>query len=286
MSFTKAYARVFMILGLLSVVLSVPALAQEETVPPPTAEGTTFLRIAPSAVADSDTTGMAAAYEEFYSEGGFNEWFAKTRLGRSGAGDLFIKGSTFMWPLLFCVVIGLVLILERFWTLSRARINTRRLMVQVQQALRSEGVDAATKVCERTRGPIAAILHAGLLKAHRGPNEVKEAIETAGSIEMAFLEKGLTAISAIVTIAPMLGFLGTVSGMIGAFEAIASAEQVSAKLVASGISEALITTATGLVVAIPASLAHSYFMGQVDRFTLEMEETSAELVSELVEMGL
>ena len=103
---------------------------------------------------------------------------------------------------------------------------------------------------------------------------------------MAFLEKGLSAIAAVVNVAPMLGFLGTVSGMIRAFEAIAAAENVSAKLVASGISEALITTASGLVIAIPTSLFHSYFTGQVDRFVVEMEETSAELVNELTELGL
>ncbi len=284
MSISKACARMILVLSLAGLMMAIPAFAQDEG---ETAEqSTVYFSIASGTVADADTAGMAAAYTDFYSEGGFNEWFSKTRLGRSGIGELFIKGGRFMWPLLICVVVGLIFILERLWTLSRARTNTRKLMYQVQKALRSEGIDAATKVCERTRGPIAAILHAGLLKSHRGPADVKEAIETAGSIEMAFLEKGLTAIAAIVSVAPMLGFLGTVSGMINAFEAIAASDQVSAKLVASGISEALITTATGLVIGIPTSLFHSYFVGQVDRFVVEMEETSAELVSELVDLGI
>jgi biopolymer transport protein ExbB len=229
---------------------------------------------------------LAQAYSDYFSEGGFNEWFRQTRLGRSGAGELFINGGNFMWPLLACIIVGLVFILERLWTLSRARVNTRKLMFSIQKSLRSDGVDAAIRACERARGPIAAILHAGLLKAPRGPQAVEKAIETAGAIEMAFLEKGLTAIAAVVTVAPMLGFLGTVSGMINAFEAIAASDQVSAKLVASGISEALITTATGLVIAIPTSLFHAYFVAQVDRFVVEMEETSAELINELTELGL
>ncbi|MCP4545881.1 MAG: MotA/TolQ/ExbB proton channel family protein [bacterium] len=191
-----------------------------------------------------------------------------------------------MWPLLATAIIGMIFILERLWTLSRARVNTRKLMFNIQKSLRSEGVDSAIRTCERTRGPIAAILHAGLLRTARGPVAVEKAIETAGAIEMAFLEKGLAAIAAVVNVGPMLGFLGTVSGMINAFKAIAASENVSAKLVATGISEALITTATGLVIAIPTSLCHSYFVGLVDRFVVEMEETSAELINELTELGL
>jgi biopolymer transport protein ExbB len=178
-----------------------------------------------------------------------------------------------------------VFIVERLFTLFRARINVRRLMNDIVSTMQSEGVEAAMKVCERTRGPIAAILHSGLLRAGRGPDAVKEAIETAGSIETSFLERGLVAIATVAQIAPLLGFLGTVSGMISAFAAIAAAEQVSAKVVASGIEEALITTLAGLTIAIPASISHSFFVSQIDRFVLEMEEASAELVNELIELG-
>jgi biopolymer transport protein ExbB len=267
--------------GILALLTIVPALAQESA-----AAGGGAFRIAPGAVADSDTTGLAQAYSAYYSEGGFNAWFRSTRLGRSGAGQFFIDGGVFMWPLLASTIVGLVFVLERLWTLSRARVNTRKLMYGIQKSLRSEGVDAAIRTCERTRGPIAAILHAGLLKTARGPQAVEKAVDTAGAIEMSFLERGLSAIAAVVVVAPMLGFLGTVSGMIHAFEAIAAADQVSAKLVASGIAEALITTAAGLCIAIPASLFHSYFTDQVDRFVVEMEETSAELINELTELGL
>jgi biopolymer transport protein ExbB len=280
----KQWSRTLIACAMLVLLGAVPAIAQEDA--DDSGGPTITYQIAPGTVAESDTTGMAAAYMEFYSEGGFEAWFGKTRLGRSGAGELFLNGGPFMWPLLGSIVVGLVFILERLWTLSRARVNTRKLMFGIQKSLRSEGVDAAIRTCERTRGPIAAILHAGLLKTPRGPQAVEKAIETAGAIEMAFLERGLSAIAAVVNVAPMLGFLGTVSGMINAFEAIAASDQVSAKLVASGISEALITTASGLVIAIPTSLFHSYFVGQVDKFIVEMEETSAELINELTELGL
>ena len=216
---------------------------------------------------------------------GLMGWFESTPLGQSGAGQLFVAGGNFMWGLLAAAILALAIIIERAFTLAKARTNTRRLIGTVITTLRSEGVSEAAQVCERTRGPIAAILHSGLLRAERGPEAVEKAIETSGTIEMAFLERGLVALSAVANTAPLLGFLGTVSGMISAFEAIANADNVNAKLVASGISEALITTATGLIVAIPASLGHSFFLSVIDRFIIEMEETSSELVEELTQVG-
>jgi biopolymer transport protein ExbB len=206
------------------------------------------------------------------------------RAKRSGIGQNYIKGGFFMHFLLLCSIIGLVFIIERLWTLSRARTNVRRLMARVIRGLRERGVQGALEECESTRGPIAAILHSGLLRAGHGPSAVEKAIETSGTIEMSFLERGLVAIATVGNVAPLLGFLGTVSGMISAFAAIAQAEQVSAKLVAKGIQEALITTATGLIVAIPMNIMHNFFVSQIDRFITEMEEASAELVNELVEM--
>jgi biopolymer transport protein ExbB len=151
-------------------------------------------------------------------------------------------------------------------------------MQRVSTAIRGGGIQAGIDVCARTRGPVAAILHAGLLRADRGPEAVEKAIASAGAVEMAFLQRGLVAMSTVVNVAPLLGFLGTVSGMIHAFEAIAAAEQVSAKLVATGIAEALITTEAGLVIAIPVQSAMNYFISRIDRLVLEMEEASAEIV--------
>jgi biopolymer transport protein ExbB len=198
--------------------------------------------------------------------------------------ETFQKGGVFMWPLLICSVIGLAVVLERAWTFSRAKVNTRQFMSKVIGAMKEDGLPGAIEVCQRTRGPIAAILHAGLMRAPKGPEEVEKAIENAGAIEMSFLQRGLIILASVVNIAPMLGFLGTVSGMIHAFEAIAAAEQVSAKLVASGISEALITTEAGLVIAIPVQIANNFFISRIDRFVLDMEEASVELVDTLVDM--
>jgi len=231
----------------------------------------------------SDSSDELIVVEE--GRGGLMGAFSQTKLGQSGAGKLFVGGGNFMFFLLIAAIVALAVIFERMVTLARARTNTRRLIGNVITTLRSDGVSEAAQVCERTRGPIAAILHAGLQRADRGPEAVEKAIETSGTIEMAFLERGLVALSAVANTAPLLGFLGTVSGMISAFEAIANADQVNAKLVASGISEALITTATGLVVAIPASLGHSFFLSVIDRFIIEMEETSSELVEELTHVS-
>jgi biopolymer transport protein ExbB len=203
----------------------------------------------------------------------------------SGLGDWYVRGGVFMHPLLACSIAGAVFIIERVYTLNRARVDTRKLMDRVLQALGTEGVDAALKVCEDTRGPVAAVVHAGLLRANVGPDAVREAIETAGAIEVSFLERGLVVIATVSTVSPMFGFLGTVSGMMHAFASIAAAEQVSAKIVASGIEEALITTIAGLCIAIPCTIAHSYCIGMIDRFVLEMEEASASLVAELARIG-
>jgi biopolymer transport protein ExbB len=202
----------------------------------------------------------------------------------SGAVEFFRQGGNFMWPLLFCSLLGLAVILERLWTLQRAHINTRKLMTSVLGALRDEGVDGAKAVCTKTRGPIAAILHSGLLRADKGPEAVEKAIESAGVIEMSFLERGLVVLATVANVAPLFGFAGTVSGMIHAFQAIAAAEQVSAKLVATGISEALITTLAGLMIAIPVQAAHNYFVSRIDRFVIEMEESSVDLVDTLVDI--
>ena len=237
-----------------------------------------------SVAADSDTAVTNAAPQEsaVAQDPPRRGFFA--RISQSYIGQMYIKGGICMHPLLLCAILGLVLIIERMWTLWRARIDTRNLMLDVVRALRQEGPHAAMRVCEGMRGPIANMLHSGLLRAHRGPDAVEKAIHTAGSIEMAFLERGLLALATISNVAPLLGFLGTVTGMIKAFGAIAAAEQVSAKIVASGIEEALITTAAGLMIAVPVSAFYAYFVLAIDRFVLEMEEASAELVDELLDI--
>jgi len=198
--------------------------------------------------------------------------------------ELFIKGGVFMWPLLAAAVIAIVVFIVKLFTMSLAKINTGKFLAKIKEALHQEGIEAAVEVCQRTRGPIASIFHAGLLRYDRGVEQVEKAIEETGAIEMSFLERGLVWLATVANIAPMLGFLGTVSGMINAFDAIALAGEIEPTLVASGISEALITTATGLAIAIPTQAAYNYFVTVIDRFILDMEEASTELVDTLIDL--
>ncbi|MCK4772904.1 MAG: MotA/TolQ/ExbB proton channel family protein [Candidatus Latescibacteria bacterium] len=200
--------------------------------------------------------------------------------------DLFYDGGPFMYPLLLTLIFGMGVILERFWALSRASINTRKFLQGIKIALREEGITTAQEICASTRGPVASIFHAGLMRVDRGLEHVEKAIENAGTIEMSFLEKGLVWLATVANIAPMLGFLGTVSGMIGAFASIAAAGDVNATIVASGISEALITTATGLAIAIPVQAAHNYFVSRIDRLIIDMEESANDLIDYLIEMEM
>ncbi len=198
--------------------------------------------------------------------------------------EKFAQGGGFMWPILACLVLGIGFSLERFWTLSRATMNTKKFIVQVKDALSKGGVEEAMKVCENTRGSIASVFHAGLLRADEGVESAEKAIMAYGSIEMGFLERGLIWISTFITVAPMLGFTGTVQGMIEAFDAIAEAAQISPGIVASGISVALLTTLFGLVTAIILQFFYNYFVNRIDRLVADMEESSIELIDALYEL--
>jgi biopolymer transport protein ExbB len=266
-----------LVIGLGVVFTAGLCMSQEEAMEQPMGDET--------AAPDTSLANILRALEEDTAEVEAPEEGFVARMKQSGLIELFFKGGPFMYPLLIASIIGVAVIIERAVTLSRARTDVRKLMRRVLDALHSKGVEAAAAECERTRGPIAAILHAGLKRAERGTEAVERAIETAGMIETSFLERGLIWLATLATIAPLLGFLGTVSGMIRAFNAIAEAEQVNAKLVASGISEALITTATGLLIAIPIQAFHNFFVSQIDRFIIEMEESTADLVDTLVMLG-
>lgn len=196
----------------------------------------------------------------------------------------FVAGGGFMWPILASLVIGLGFYFERMWTLSRASMNTRKFIVKVKEALTSGGVEAAMKVCENTRGSIASVFHAGLLRADEGIEAAEKAIMAYGAIEMGFLERGLIWISTFISIAPMLGFTGTVQGMIEAFDAIAEAAQISPGIVATGISVALLTTLFGLVTAMILQIFYNFFVAKIDKLVADMEESSIELIDALYEL--
>jgi biopolymer transport protein ExbB len=198
----------------------------------------------------------------------------------------YVDGGIFMHPILACLIIGLALCFERLWTLSRASINSKEFAAKVKTALNEGGVEAAKEICVNTRGPVASIFYAGLLRADEGVDSAEKAIVTYGGIEMGFLEKGLIWISLFITLAPMLGFTGTVQGMIVAFDAIKEAAQISPSIVANGIAIALLTTLFGLVVAMILQVFYNYFVAKIDRLVSEMEESSVELIDALYELQL
>ncbi len=196
----------------------------------------------------------------------------------------FVEGGAFMWPILICLVLGLGFVIERIWTLSRATLNTKKFVVQVKDALSKGGVPEAIKLCENTRGAISSVFHAGLLRADEGLDAAEKAIMSYGAIEMGFLERGLVWISLFISLAPMLGFTGTVQGMIVAFDDIASANQMSPAIVANGISIAMLTTLFGLIVAMILQFFYNYLIAKIDRIVGDMEEASIELVDTLYEL--
>lgn len=198
--------------------------------------------------------------------------------------EKFQAGGGFMWPILACLVIGLGFVIERFWNLTRARLNTKDFIVKVKGALDEGGIEAAKELCASTRGPVASVFHAGLLRADEGLDAAEKAIISYGGIEMGFLERGMIWISTFITLAPLLGFTGTVQGMIQAFDAIKQAQQISPAIVAGGISVALLTTLFGLVVAMILQVFYNYFVSRIDRLVGDMEESSVELIDVLYEM--
>lgn len=186
-----------------------------------------------------------------------------------------------MWPVLIALILGLAIFLERIITLNLADINTRKFIVDVQQALQDGGIPAAQELCSQTRGPVASVFQAGLMRADEGLEAAEKAISTYGSIEMSFLERGLVWLSLFIAVAPLLGFLGTVVGMIEAFDAIQAAADISPSLVAEGIKIALLTTAGGLLAGIILQVGYNYCVSKIDRLITEMEESSITLIDSI-----
>ena len=196
----------------------------------------------------------------------------------------FNEGGEWMWPVLICFILGLAIAFERIVTLNRADINTRKFIVKVKRALDDRGIAGAEEVCANTRGPVASVFQAGLLRVDEGIEAVEKAVVSYGSIEMSFLERGLVWLSLFISVAPLLGFLGTVIGMIRAFDAIQQAGDISPSLVAEGIKIALLTTAFGLIVAVILQFFYNYAVTKIDRIVMEMEDASIELIDSLVLM--
>ena len=196
----------------------------------------------------------------------------------------FLEGGAFMWPILLTRLFGLAFVIERAYSLMMSAVDSQTFFESVSQSIKENGTDAAVQVCSETEGPVASIFHAGLSKMSRGLDEVEKAIQNAGAIEMAFLEKNMIWLNAVITIAPMLGFTGTVVGMIAAFDAIKAANDISPAVVAGGISQALLTTAFGLIVAMIIQTFQNVFVARIDKLVLDMEEQSIKILDHLQEL--
>ncbi|MEC9209990.1 MAG: MotA/TolQ/ExbB proton channel family protein [Bacteroidota bacterium] len=197
--------------------------------------------------------------------------------------EKFIQGGPgFMGIVLLCLILGLALAIERIIYLNMATTDTDKLLNDVESALNSGGVDAAKEVCRNTNGPVASIFYQGLERSDEGVEMVEKSIVSYGSVQMGLLEKGLSWISLFISLAPMLGFMGTVIGMIGAFDAIEAAGDISPSLVAGGIKVALLTTVFGLIVAVILQVFYNYLIAKVDSLVNSMEDASISLIDLLV----
>ena len=193
--------------------------------------------------------------------------------------ELLIQGGILMWPILFCSIIALAIVVERVIALRRADIDAREFMDTMRQVLRQNRLQEAVEICDETDAPVARIVKAGILKHNRSKEEIREAIENAGHFEIPRLERYLSGLATCATVAPRLGLLGTVQGMIKAFAQIQNKRgQVNPSDLAEGIGNALITTAAGLVVAIPALIMYNYLISRVENMVVEMEMSSTELI--------
>lgn len=194
-------------------------------------------------------------------------------------------GAGWMAPILLCLVLGLAIAIERIIYLNLSTTNTKKLIAKVEEALNNGGIEAAKDVCRNTRGPVASIFYQGLLRYDEGLDVVEKTVVSYGSVQMGQMENGLSWISLFIALSPMLGFMGTVVGMIQAFDAIEAAGDVSPTLVAGGIKVALLTTLAGLIAAVILQVFYNYILSKIDGLVVTMEDTSITLVDMLTKFN-
>ena len=238
------------------------------------------------ASAQSDQAGAAPATEQVAS-GDINPFNQKSEepLHQQLKTKFIEGGAGFMSLIIICLIIGLALAIERILYLSFSKTNTKKLVEKVEAALADGGIEKAKEVCRNTRGPVASIFYQGLLRYDQGLDVVEKTIVSYGSVQMSNMEKGLSWISLFIAIAPSLGFLGTVIGMIQAFDAIQAAGDISPNVVAGGMKVALITTVGGLIVALILQVFYNYILAKIDSISIDMEDSSIALVDALTKYG-
>lgn len=201
--------------------------------------------------------------------------------------EKFIEGDwRFMSTILISLIMGLALSIERVITLNLASVNVNKFLKKVDDKLAEGDIEGAKEVCKATPGPAAAVIFEGLKNAKYGPESVEKTIVAIGSVQMGLLEKGLVWISLFIAVAPMLGFLGTVIGMIQAFDKIQQVGDISPTIVAGGIKVALLTTVFGLIVAIILQLFYNYIVTKIDSIVIKMEEGTITFLDMLIERGV
>ena len=195
----------------------------------------------------------------------------------------FIQGGAgFMSLIILCLIFGLALAIERIIYLSLSKTNTKKLLAEIEKALDEGGIEKAKEVCRNTRGPVASIFYQGLLRYDQGIDTVEKTVVSYGSVQMSLMENNLSWIALFIAVAPSLGFLGTVIGMVQAFDAIEKAGDISPNIVAGGMKGALITTIAGLIVAMILQVFYNYILSKIDSLTIDMEDASISLVDTLV----
>ena len=252
----------FMILAAISV-LAVSAnniYAQDEAAAPAQEEA-----VAPA----EEVSAPAAAAEE-------------TPLNQALKTKFIEGGAGFMSLIIICLILGMAIAIERILYLAFSKTNTTKLLNNVEAALEKGGIEEAKKVCRETRGPVASIFYQGLLRADQGVDVVEKTIVSYGGVQMSLMENGLSWLALFIGIAPSLGFLGTVIGMIQAFDAIQAAGDISPNVVAGGMKVALITTVGGLIVAMILQIFYNYIIAKIDALSIDMEDSSIRFVDAMV----
>ncbi|TVQ15483.1 MAG: MotA/TolQ/ExbB proton channel family protein [Bacteroidetes bacterium] len=256
------------IAGMLTFGLTSSVYAQDEQAPETEVVETTEAE----EVSPADVAGMAIETED--AEDQNFHYVLKER---------FIEGDArFMGIVLLTLILGLALCIERIIYLNLASTNTTKLLIKVEDAIQSGGIDAAKDLCKNTRGPVASIFYQALDRYNEGMEVVEKSVVSYGSVQMGKLEMNLTWISLFIAIAPMLGFMGTVIGMISAFDAIAQAGDISPTIVADGIKVALLTTVFGLIVAVILQIFYNYIVSKVDTIVNGMEDATISFMDILI----
>ncbi|NOZ46161.1 MAG: MotA/TolQ/ExbB proton channel family protein [Chlorobi bacterium] len=279
----KKLLAILAVFGMFTYGASNHVIAQEENV-----DTTTIMSEDTSAVAEGTDSTMVNQDTTTIEQAVENETVVPKKKGMHQVlKEKFIEGGAgFMAVVLLTLIFGLALAIERIVYLNLASTNTDKLLKEVEEALNSGGVDAAKEVCRNTRGPVASIFYQGLDRANEGIDVAEKSVISYGSVQMGLLEKGLSWISLFIALAPMLGFMGTVIGMIQAFDAIKAAGDISPSLVASGISVALITTVFGLIVAMILQVFYNYIVAKIDSIVNNMEDSSISLIDLLTKFNM